>query len=348
MTGATVGRVRLRKVSGWSQTPAGGQLTSRVEGTRVEVAGQVQRLKGMAGATVPVVWPADPSVEGWWKVAGVSAATVLATERAFVDVTVDLERVGRQVGWTSILTPAADGTAWHAAPSGARQVDRQASSTVQRDSVDGPVTVALGVTGDPIWTVDPDGWWAGGVRLDVDGQPVAGTEDVASLRWQASNGIVSVGQSDGGLELSWWDGTSWQSMVWTVRRNGTAPEWGSPRVLRNGPAQVVVRLHDPATAATLDVQVTRGARWAALWVDAPGATITVSCGLSGSLVTGGIANGWVVGSSGAPTRTAGTGTLTFAGGQADAMIGHAGGENAAGLIAQHVGTPAVRDVAVIR
>lgn len=264
---------------------------------------------------IPVRWTADPSIDGYYRVTGVSVpmhGSSLAHGR--FDFTVNLTRVGsygsphlETIYLNALRTNAVSVTAFAfdiALPTAADAVLGYIPTANMY-----PVSAATGnvdvssLTGldDPFgyaleYHVPPADWYDGAATLylsttpadqagpgDIDTFPVVTGRQIPNNPggWVLSNGIIQLWTdlATSELRMQGWDGTRWRASG--VNDTGTKrfivvpqagspaatsiPTWRTMRVLRNSPAEVVIRLtgdYDPAGAEPagwlLDLSLKRG------------------------------------------------------------------------------------------
>jgi len=261
---------------------------------------------------VPVTWEADPSVDGYYRVIGATIGSRPASLFGhFWDFTVELERVDgyRLAAFESIVSaawgpnmlgrPSTAAKPWVALPAVARDLNRDATTIWRCD--DDPAGVALVEIPDVVpplfarWSVDPADYYVGSARLVSGGAAVVGTQlpDLDPFTFTLSNGIMELriigGAPNRGhlatrhrVAAGW---SAWKGFRLDVQPPGTDPvlaDATAVRVLRNDPAEVVVRVlavrNLANTAAgtvrhAVDIGLRRGATYATIIAKATPATL---------------------------------------------------------------------------
>lgn len=140
-----------------------------------------------------------------------------------------------------------------------------------RASADGTVTVYRAVPSGiyPRWGVAPTDYPLARARVLDGGVERAGVDTPLSAgAWELNNALVRVKPltSSGSLEVSAWDGASWDPKNWnvTVAASG-APitTWSGATVIRNDYEQTIIRLTAPLSPGrvSLDLGLRRGSRF---------------------------------------------------------------------------------------
>lgn len=287
---------------------------------------------------VPIVWSADPSVNGWYRVTGASCAMVGASlAHGLFEFTVDAVRIapapGHESAVTGRLVPNAHGisasTPWHAAPPGARGYEWPQGTTdhVNRGSADGSIPwrgASSYGRNTARWLLAPADAYKAACTLLVAGKPVVGHQLPAGhdADWELRNGLVWCRPSathPGMIEVDHWravsDGDSGRTGYRRFRFRFVSSTYGTSltdlHVLHNAPHRVTVRLNmgpdTPPSSRTLDLTIRRGSSW-----------------LYGLLVpVGGSPNDWKVATDGTisgATATTGDSGLAWTDGGASRII----------------------------
>jgi hypothetical protein len=269
----------------WSATQTAGSVAitgeqSTPPSTQAYVEAVHHNMVGLAGSIVPVLWTDKEHLNGFYRV-GDSSSDLFEREGVVIARWgVTLERLGsaRDVEVESRVAMIARSTDhpvtpvfWHAPAVGHTSYftgTANPSGSVSRESVDGAVSVQLGIPTSfaPRWTVPVGDYLGGGARLLLDGIRRLGTHTPAHTSWQVDNGLVRVtGAAAGGFDVACWDSGAWRSaktyrfLAGGVELNAT-PEL---TVIRNEPEEVRVRLSYPQGTGrvTADLGLRRGSRF---------------------------------------------------------------------------------------
>lgn len=267
-----------------------------------DVAALRQQLNGYVDnpdePAVPVTWSADPTVDGFYRVEGVSVGASRAmAPRGVMDFSLSLERVrgfSAPLIETSILGAVREND--HGITSAARAAIGVPDAAVEfaDSSTTGPAQVRASEDGDvrvvanntlvrrQTWAVPAEHYYDGSARITVDGKVVVGDQvPHAPTGWQLSNGIIRMSiDGDNTFQVSTWTGSEWtdpRGFILTGDSGSTALDVAASavglRVLRNAPEECIVRLTLTPSAALrafgelrahVDVAVRRGERSARL------------------------------------------------------------------------------------
>lgn len=258
---------------------------------------------------VPVTWSDGPAdVPGFYRVVGgqIGAQAGLMPE-GVVSFSLTLARVAGAAAplLENVVTgtkrldsdPGITAQAFMALPSTVKGFEIGANLTPSfytRSTVEGDMTVFVDAsntlfdaTSVPSFYVDPGDWYNGAATLKVDGEVVVGRQ-VRNLPtdWQIDNGLIRISGAAGGITVQRRLSTGVVTDTMTVKPYrrvdfATLYYFDDPHtitVLRNLPEAVTVRLtYDVASAiagarfkVTVDIEVRRGARAAAWYMDTRG------------------------------------------------------------------------------
>jgi hypothetical protein len=239
---------------------------------------------------VPVVWADEPSVDGFYTVERVkvplspvdmavhwaSWSATLVPVLGFRRPLVESVLVAKKRENPHVATPYV----WHAVPGGAddwRWLSPSSGTTVEatRAVADGTVlwqrtTSAAGYQSAFRWSCAPEGWYAGGCRVELSaGGPFQTVPGRPSLDlgggWWIGNGLAKFTVTDDGyLGVRWWNPTTalWSATrTFRIRGSDTAEmRFRSIAVVRQSPAAITLRCSglyvNPNRNGPLDLWVT--------------------------------------------------------------------------------------------
>ena len=200
-----------------------------------------QNVLNLAGTIVPVVWPAFPTFDGFYRVTGSSAQW--SRGAGLWEWSVDLEPLPHHRaleveatcrGAARTNAPSNEHEPWYAIPSGALAVNH-ATGSIATDTRTGPGGSVLVMTGAGFydryarWTVSAGHYLDMAATVSFDGTTVVGQQSTLSpLTVVLSNGLFKLSMATGsntfqitapaatssnwgtaaGLDLGWWDGIS--------------------------------------------------------------------------------------------------------------------------------------------
>lgn len=259
----------------------------------VAVRQQVLGLLDSDENVVPIMWEADPSINGVYRVLDADivpdrAAYLVGSLRA----SLTLERVqgfaaplleSRLSGYPRAGLESVFSRPWHGVPAAVKGYETNVLTPAQhvRRAEGGDVAVLF--MGDfeyydasPQYFLSSEDWYTGAATLTVNGAEIVGTEPVnAPDGWVLSNGIIRlIGQPGGWFRTERWNGSTWGDPGdWSFCRRvdyANIPALEPPHaltVLRNGPESVVIRLTTDAASnvsgyrfqVTVDIDLRRGA-----------------------------------------------------------------------------------------
>lgn len=266
--------VEITEVESWELTGD----TVRVAGvllaeTIADAKALRQQLNGYVSngdeEIVPVTWSEDSSVDGFYRVTGVSVGTVPASLVAnWFTFSLDLERIGGFAGpLMETVIVGAVRTNVHAitSPNAVAVVgvpddalefhdtaDPAAGDVFTRTAAEGPVRLVKSdtYTRRQTFALDPADWYIGAARIEIGspyrtvvGQQIPAERDT----WRLSNGLVRMRPNENGFGLSCFDGTTWSPETIFTGTVGGSSLGGtvlatSLRVLRNSPEECIIRL----------------------------------------------------------------------------------------------------------
>lgn len=243
-----------------------------------------RRLVGLQGQLIPVIWAGDPSIDGFYRVAEVTADIgSYAGSSVFVTWALGLEFVGYQPGFEATLIGAPvpnvhgiTGKSWAATAGGSVENDLGASATgiAWAHGPEGGGTIwGYTFTSQPRWMRYPlaaADWYVGAAKITVDGQVVEGMELPSAAPGTGthvlSNGIVRVSLAATpylGFDVDVYTGGAWRAKrfmfggpVGTVHNPAT-----SVAMISNDPWCAGLRFIN-ADRTHVDVLLRRGARFA--------------------------------------------------------------------------------------
>jgi len=368
-------------------------------------------LNAQTGKLVAVTWANDPAVDGFYILRNVqlqAATRDRAFDTGMFPFTIQLDRVGSEseTEIQSLLTGtvltnfhgliAAETKPFHSAPVGHLAYNSGTGAPTKRTRTgdEGDVVWYDGIlnTVDPTWSVAAAAFYTGSVRVKMSSLLRSGTDAPNDPDdWELSNTLVKVtpdttaGVSNGRLNMSWYDGTQWDTavpfkIVYDAGvGNNVIPQWHYVSIIRNDPETCIVRLIRDGIAAPgasphrhiLDISLRRGSLFVSFYYTWTGITVnydlirdsadaasaftptgaTSSPGVLDDVATGG--NKWLMVTSKTNTAQTVAGGLRVSGPKYDFMIGAeigaAGtGDTAADQALQYFGWISERDRAVRR
>lgn len=258
---------------------------------RNQLLSQFDLYAGDVWSAVPIIWDADSTMDGYYRLLRTQVGTDKIHESAVkLTFNVTVERLGgfSQVMMQSMLSindivtdHGTDGKPWHSPPAEADAYSTGGAfpDLYTRDTEDGEIQVAVDLPQDvidPTWSVAPENYYKGASRIHVDDRLIAGLDcEMLPTDWVMSNGLMQVraaafgGASNGEIECSWWDGAAWSDwFAFEVHWDGTnkIPAWNYFTVVDNRPEVCIVKLmrdaaEDSATTTihTLELTLRRGA-----------------------------------------------------------------------------------------
>lgn len=242
------------------------------------------RVRGLVGKTVPVLFSDKNQLTGYYMVRDSSATLVdeqngemvscnwsMTLERIGSGTDVEMEsRVPTIARATDVANPAA-ASFWHSPPGATRDYftgSTVPSSVFSRSGSEGIIPVYAGMPTDvaPRWTVLPASYMLGSARLTVDGQYVSGEVTPPHTEWVLSNSLIDIRKGlNGALDISTLaaDGARRSIKALLMFVNIVVLNNSEMTVLKNEPGEVTIRLSYPAAPGrtTVDLTLRRGARF---------------------------------------------------------------------------------------
>jgi hypothetical protein len=229
---------------------------------------------------VPVTWAEDPTVDGFYRVTAASFATASSSSlySHVWDYRVDLERVRHgwrvaamesivSAAWSSNAAGRASTNArpWVAVPGDALDLSRPATTHLYNADTDAHIAIVdiadVAGTLSTRWALTPAAYYHGSARLiaAATGAPIVGTQPngLDPYGWVLANGSLEVRLAgpasavSGNLETRWRIAGGWSSwkpwfldpyLRWTTGAPPVLTDAKAVRVLRNDPAEVIVRI----------------------------------------------------------------------------------------------------------
>ena len=248
---------------------------------------ELHRMVDNDDLILPVVWTADASFDGYYRVLGANLNLGIASLNGWYPFTCQLERMGSdgliaiesrlQVGLRANAHSITLGSSEpiHGVPDThkAYNPDTATPTTMTRTLADGTVRVFRDMPQniDPVWGIAAANFYKSACQIEVGVtlRVVAGLDaDNLPDDWRINNAAVRVSPNgtSGRLDVAHFDGTIWETAkVWEVRVGGTeVGQWDNFSVLRNDASTVIVRLNrrdSEVTVVTLDLTLKRGSRF---------------------------------------------------------------------------------------
>lgn len=251
--------------------------------TRARVEAAHDNIRSLPGRIVPVTLTDKSELSGFYLATGARSNLHKWANGKVQTATweVDLVRLGSsrdveiesrmvQLARTDTLTGVQTPVFWHAPAVGTKTYytgSTVPTSTITRQSEDGPIPVHLGVPAvSPRWTVDAVDFMKGAVRLEFVGERRIGTTTPPLATWEMSNGLVRVSPGNAGsFSVACWDAAAWRSVKsYQIAVSGAAlTDQPEVTVLRNTPEDVGIRLTFPGSPGrtTVDLSLRRGSRF---------------------------------------------------------------------------------------
>jgi hypothetical protein len=238
---------------------------------------------------VPIVWSADPSINGWYRVTAAQCSMVgAALATGIFEFGLTVRRVAVAAGHESVVTSRTIAndhgisavTPWHVPPVNARAYEWPTGTTASiRSTADGVVqlrTATSNAASKARWIVSPADTYKAAATLKVgaDTLPVIGHALPAGHDgdWLLDNGLVRCRPAAGNpgmLEVDHYKAGGWIGYrLFKIRLNtttGYVTSLTDLEILHNAPHRVTIRLNlgpdDVPSSRTLDLTVRRGSLW---------------------------------------------------------------------------------------
>lgn len=248
---------------------------------------ELYRMVDNDDLVLPVVWTADSSFDGYYKLVSASLNLGMAALSGYYPFNLNLERMGSdghmaiesrlQVGLRandhSITLGSSEPV--HGVPDSHKAYNPGTATptTMTRALADGTMRVFRDMPQDtdPVWGIDAADFYENACQIEVGAtlRVLAGIDaDNLPNNWRINNGAVRVSPNgtSGRLDVQHYDGTVWETAkVWQVRVGGSeVGQWDNISVLRNDAASVIIRLNrrdSEITVVTLDLTLKRGSRF---------------------------------------------------------------------------------------
>lgn len=236
---------------------------------------------------VPIVWTADPSINGWYRITAAACTMVgAALATGLFEFAITARRIAPAAGHESVVTSRTIAndhgitavTPWHVAPPNARGYEWPTGTTASiRSTADGVVqlrTATSNAHSTARWLCSPADTYKAAATLKANGVPVIGHALPAGHDgdWLLDNGLVRCrpnASKPGMLEVDHYKAGAWIGYRTFKIRLNTATGYASSltdlEVLHNAPHRVTIRLNigpdDPPSSRTLDLTIRRGSLW---------------------------------------------------------------------------------------
>lgn len=250
-------------------------------------------LRSMVDVLVPVTFAADPAIDGFYYVRGVTVNVVgPPLLQGALQMSLELDRLGNEgrVAFQGRLSGAlitndfsisdAASEPFHAPPRGFDSyypnlfgISRTGSGGgifLQRDAVR---------TAFPTWSISAANYYNGAVTLST-GSPLRVRSGIwtpnTPTSWLIDNELVRVSPNatnPGRLDIAQFDtgGLGWEvAKTWILSDQAEVGQWRYMEIVRNDPEEVIIRLVRPVygdgnAKRTLDISLRRGSRFASFY-----------------------------------------------------------------------------------
>lgn len=261
-----------------------GEIAPASAAEAITIRNELYRMTEIEGLILPVVFSSDPTLNGYYRLVSAMVDVIETSLSGWYPFSIALDRVGadsriaiqaRTVGGLrvnehSITTGTYEPLS--VAPPGFFTHDHAglAWTSFTRTTDDGNVT-CFQITDfdvDPIFSLPVANYYKGGAKAEIGTtlRVLAGLDcENLPKNWRIGNGLIRVtpNATNGRLEVSHYDGTSWETAkIYQFKIAGTeVGDWQSVSVMKNDPSIVVIRLQAGTTSRlTLDLTLKRGHR----------------------------------------------------------------------------------------